>query len=70
MDISVNANEVKYTTDEPLLTDNSSIKVLGYFKLFECGKEFFNKLDTAYEHACMENGNYGYWEEMYDTTTN
>ena len=60
----VNTSKVKYTKDEePLVTDNSKIKVikaLGYFKLFECGKKFFDNLDTTYKCACISNakGNY------------
>ena len=59
MDIIMNTNKVKDTKDEePLVTDNSNIEVIkapGYFKLFECGKMFFNNLDLMYKHACMEN---------------
>ena len=48
----MNKTKVKDTKyEEPLVTDNSKIEVikaLGYFKLFECGKKFFNNLDAAY----------------------
>ena len=62
MDMSVNTSEVKYTKDEePSVMDILLIKAPGYFKLFECGKEFFNNLDAAYECACMENAKDKYW---------
>ena len=71
MDMNVNTSEVKYTKDEePSVMDILLIKAPGYFKLFECGKEFFNNLDAAYECACMENAKDKYWGEMYDTITN
>ena len=42
MDISVNTSKVKYITDEETaVTDIEVIKAPGYFKLFECGKQFF-----------------------------
>ena len=43
--------------------------MLGYFKLFVYSKEFFNKLDTAYERVCMANEKDKYWTEMYYTIT-
>ena len=63
-------SEVKDTKDEALVTDNLVIKALGHFKLFKCGKTFFNNLDAMYDRACMENAKYKYWTEMYDTITN
>ena len=60
----VNTSKVKYTKyEEPSVTDNSIIEVIkapGYFKLFECGKKFFDNLDTTYKCACISNakGNY------------
>ena len=57
MDISVNTNKAKDKKDEePPVTDNSNIEVIkapGYFKIFECGKMFFNNLDSTYECTCM-----------------
>ena len=52
--ISVNMSEIKYATNktkdwEPLVTDNSVINAPGYFKLFEYGKKFLNKLDATCE---------------------
>ena len=43
--ISVNTSKVKYSMnetkdEEPLVTDNSSINVPIYFKLFKCGNKF------------------------------
>ena len=70
MDISVNTSKVKYTKDEPLITDNSVIKAPGYFKLFEISKEFFNLLVVTYEQACMANAKDKHWMEIYDTITN
>ena len=55
-----------------MVTDNSKIeviKVLGYFKLFKCGKKFFEKLDATYERVCMENAKENYSGGMYDTIT-
>ena len=63
-------SEVKDTKDEALVTDNLVIKALGHFKLFKCGKTFFNNLDAPYECVCMENANNKHWTEMYDTITN
>ena len=52
MDISANTSKVKYKNDEePLVTDIFLIKAPGYFKLFECGKEFFNNR-TQHMNAC------------------
>ena len=59
--------------EEPLVTNNYIIEVIkapGYFKLFNCGKTFFNNLDKMYECACMVNAKVKYWGEMYDTITN
>ena len=67
----MNTSKVKYTKNkEPLIVDISLLKAPGYFKLFGCGKEFFNNLDMTHEHACMENSKGKYWIEMYDTITN
>ena len=58
--------------EEPLVTDNSKIEVIkapGYFKLFKCGKKFFNNMYTTYKCACMENDKGGYWGGMYETIT-
>ena len=46
---SVNTSEAKFTKNEtkdkePLVTDNSVINAPSHFKLFECGKNFLNKL--------------------------
>ena len=52
--------------------DNSKIEVIkvsGYFKLFEFGKNFFNNLETVYECTCIENAKEKYPGEMYDTIT-
>ena len=43
----------KKKNEEPSVTDNSVINVPSYFKLFECGKNFFNNIDATYEQACM-----------------
>ena len=52
MDISVNISKVKDTKDEePEVTDIELFKVTGCFKLFKCGKEFFNKVDVTYKRA-------------------
>ena len=46
---SVNTRKVKCTKDEaPSDTSILLIKALGYFKLFECGKKFFDDMDTTY----------------------
>ena len=37
-----------------MVTDNSVINALSYFKLFKWGKNFLNKLDDMCEQACME----------------
>ena len=70
---TVNTRKVKYTRDEELLvTDNYKIEVIkapGCFKLFKCGKKFFDNLDVTYERACMANEKENYWEKMYDTIT-
>ena len=59
MYINVNMNEVKDTNDEEtLVTGFLLIKVPGYFKPFDCGKDFSNNLDATYEHVCMENLKY------------
>ena len=71
MDIIMNKRNIKDTKDEePSVMDILLIKAPGYFELFECGKYFFNNLDTMYEHACMENVKNDYWTEMYDVITN
>ena len=38
---------------EPSVTDNSVINALINFKLFECSKNFLNKLDATCEQVCM-----------------
>ena len=58
--ISVNKSRIKYAMDEtkdeePLVTDNSVINALRYFKLFQCDKTFLTNCDATYEQACMEN---------------
>ena len=51
----MNTGKVKYAKDEePLVMDNSNIKVLGYFKLFKCSKSVFNTLEATYKRACRE----------------
>ena len=71
MDISVNTRKVKYKRDEePLVMDILLIKAPGYFKLFECGKQFFNNMDATYERVCMAYQKGKYWMEMYDTIPN
>ena len=70
MDISVNASELKDTMDKILVTDNSSIKAPGYFKLFKYGEELLNKLDATYERLFMVNAKYKYWMKNYDIITN
>ena len=40
--------------EEPLVTDNSVITAPSYFKVFECAKNFLNKIDATCEQACME----------------
>ena len=61
----MNTNEVKYTKDEePPVTDNSKTEVIkapGYFKLFECSKNFFKNLNTTYKCVCMENVKESHW---------
>ena len=57
---SINTNKKKGAIDEtedeePLVTDNPVINDPSYFNLFECGKNFLNKLDATCERACMEN---------------
>ena len=52
--ISVNTSEVKYVKnkkkdEKPSVMDNSVINATRYFKLFECGKKFLNKIDTTCE---------------------
>ena len=62
MDISVNISEVKYKKyEEPFVTGIFLIKAPDYFKLFECGKEFFNNLDATYERAGIANVKDNYW---------
>ena len=39
---------------ETLVTDNPFINAPRYFKLFECGKNFMNNIDTTYERSRME----------------
>ena len=56
--ISINKNEVKdamneTNDEEPSVTDNSVIIAPRYFKIFEYGKNFLNKLDATCERACM-----------------
>ena len=52
MDISVDTRKVTYRKDEERsVTDILLIKALGYFKLFDCDKQFFNNLDGTYECA-------------------
>ena len=46
------------------------MKAPGYFKLFECGKMFFNNLYTAYICAGMENPKEKYCPKIYDIITN
>ena len=52
-------NGTKY--EEIVFTDNSIIIAPSYFKLFECGKNFLNKIDAMCEIECMEN-----MKERYD----
>ena len=40
-------NETK--DEEPLVTDNSVIIAPRYFKIFECGEKFLNRLDATCE---------------------
>ena len=71
MDINVNTSKLKDTRDEETsVTYISLIKAKSYFKLFECGKELLNNLDTTYERAFMANVKYKSWTEMYNTITN
>ena len=62
MDISVNTSEVKYIKDEePVVMDIEVIKASGSFKVFQCGKQLFNNLDTMYKRACMASSKGKYW---------
>ena len=70
MDISVNTSKVKDNNDEPLVKDILLIKAPGYFKLYECGKEFSNNLDVIYECACMACAKEKYWAEFHHIITN
>ena len=45
-------NEKKY--EEPSVTYNSVVNAPSCFKLFECGKNFFNNIDAMSEWAFME----------------
>ena len=63
-DNKVNTLKVKNTRDEePSVMENSDIKALGYFKLFECGKTFFKNMHATYGCACMENTKENHWEK-------
>ena len=42
-------NKAKY--EEATITDEVPI----YFNIFKCGKNMLNRLDSAYERACMAN---------------
>ena len=67
----MNMSKVKDTKyEEPSVSYILLIKTLGHFKLFQCGKEFFNNLETACEHACTKNSKDNDWAEIYDTTKN
>ena len=48
----INTNKEKYAIDktedeEPSVIDNPVINELRYFNLFECGKNFLNKIDST-----------------------
>ena len=51
-------------------TDNPVINELRYFNLFECGKNFLNKIDATCEYVCMETSKDKYYSEMCITLTN
>ena len=71
LDIGVNTSKVKYKQDEePLVTYIESIKVPGYFEIFECGKQLFINLDVTYEGAFMASAKENCWSEFHHIITN
>ena len=44
---------MKKKNKEPPVRDNSVINVPIHFKLFKCGKNFFNKIYATCERECM-----------------
>ena len=52
-----------------MITNDSVINAPIYFKLFECGKNFLNRLDATFEQACMENSKDKYYKELCNNIT-
>ena len=71
---SINKNKEKDSIDktedeETLVTDIPIINEPSYVNLFECGKNFLNKLDATYERACMATSKDKYYTKIYKTLT-
>ena len=43
---------------------------MGYFELFDCGKEFLNKLNVMHNRACMASAKENYWSEFHQIIIN
>ena len=59
----------KKEDEKPLVTDSIVINQLSYLNLFECGKNFLNKLDATCEQVCMETSKDKYYTEIQKTLT-